>query len=950
MKKNYLKIALCAALLCGATLSGNAIKAKPGLLPMQQPDGSTLMVQLMGDENMHFYLTEDGYLLDLADNGTFYYATTDAQGMPVRSQIKATAPNLRDAAARRYLDAVQMPAVLKTLEKRSLGIEKKSAKMTARAFEKATAQNGVMRGPGLFTDGRYPVTGDQKGLVILVEYKDIKMTLTNPKDYFTRMLNEPGFNLWNGTGSAKDFYEENSNGQFRPTFDVYGPITLSQNRSYYGGNGWGGNDSNPEVMAIEACQQLDATVDFTQYDRDGDGYIDNVYIFYAGRGEASGGPAESVWPHSWNVTAGTSTPYVFDGVRLDRYACSNEYEGSRPDGVGTFIHEFSHVMGVPDLYATSYTSSFTPGRWSCMDVGPYNNNGITPPLYGAFERYALSWMEPLPVESPVNATLEPIGTNKAGIVKTASNNEFFLLENRQQTSWDKYIPGHGMLIWHVDFKESVWNTNKVNNTPEHQYVDIEEADNIQSESTRAGDAFPGTANVRSFTDDTKPSMRTWANQALGTPITDIAESAQGIITFKVKGGSTTPLQVPVALEADDFSDTSFVAKWTLIPDADFALTVYTKDENGTKNYLFQDKNVGRVAEYYVGGLQAGNEYFYTVRMGTGWEYSDASNEINVFTGKAPLNKLRVEATDADNVTETSFTAHWNTLEDAENYELTVFTKEPTGFFHQTCDFTGGADGLPEGWSTNTGNYYNMASFAGKAVPALRMGADKCYLTTSPVTDDIKRVSFWHRGSSTSASDVINVEVKKADGTWTTVASVPVITTSGGVVTDIDVNMPGSTCVRLMFMRNGGKGSLAIDDVDVSHGVDLEDTPLPAYNAVPAGNVNNAEVEGLTPGTTYYYTLTATAGALRSRQGNVATVTTLPAMSGINNTAVAASAVKLIANGRTVTVEAPATMPVRIYEPTGRTAAAGITGRAITLGTAGVYIVNVGGQNFKVLVK
>ena len=163
-----------------------------------------------------------------------------------------------------------------------------------------------------------------------------------------------------------------------------------------------GNDQRPEEMIIEACQMLDDTVDFSEYDRDGDGYIDNVFVFYAGRGEASGGASDTVWPHSWDITAATSVPYVFDGVRLDRYGCSNEWEVDRPDGVGTFVHEFSHVMGLPDLYATKYTGAFTPGAWSAMDYGPYNNDGCTPPLYSAFERYSLGWIEPLPIDGPVN--------------------------------------------------------------------------------------------------------------------------------------------------------------------------------------------------------------------------------------------------------------------------------------------------------------------------------------------------------------------------------------------------------------------------------------------------------------------------------------------------------------------------------------------------------------------
>ena len=140
-------------------------------------------------------------------------------------------------------------------------------------------------------------------------------------------------------------------------------------------------------MVIEACRQLNPEIDFSQYDLDNDQYIDNVFIFYAGQGEASGGSSDCVWPHSWEVEiAEMGSQHIFDNVHLNRYACSNEWElsalgyGYRPVGIGTFIHEFSHVMGLPDLDSTQYVEdTFTPGAWSVMDYGPYNNYGCTPP-------------------------------------------------------------------------------------------------------------------------------------------------------------------------------------------------------------------------------------------------------------------------------------------------------------------------------------------------------------------------------------------------------------------------------------------------------------------------------------------------------------------------------------------------------------------------------------------
>ena len=502
-----------------------AVPAKPGLITVRQADGTELLVRIIGDEHHHYYLTEDGHLL-INDHDTYYYGDVNAAGAIVSSHIVARPAASRSAEAVSFLNSVDATRVKAALSR------KRAAAAPSRV---------PMRNVGLFDTG-FPSKGDQKGLVILVEYTDVKFTHKTPLDYFSRMLNEDGFSDYGGTGCAAEYFRESSMGQFRPQFDVYGPITLSNKMSYYGGNDSDGNDKYPWKMVTEACQQLDATVDFSEYDRDGDGYIDNVFIFYAGRGEASGGSANTVWPHSWNITAADSRSYVFDGVRLDRYACSNEWEGSRPDGVGTFIHEFSHVMGLPDLYATDYSTAFTPGEWSVLDYGPYNNDGCTPPIYSIYERYALGWIEPTVIDGPATIRLDNVMENKGCIIPTKRANEFFLLENRQQTGWDTFIPGHGMLVWHVDYNSYIWAQNTVNNNASHQYVDLEEADNIRSDYTRAGDAFPGTSKVTSFTDTTTPSMKTWTGAKLNLPITDIAET-DGIITFNVAGGAVQGQQL-----------------------------------------------------------------------------------------------------------------------------------------------------------------------------------------------------------------------------------------------------------------------------------------------------------------------------------------------------------------------------------------------------------------------
>ena len=431
---NIAKKLIIVAIAAGFVVPAGAVIAKRGVRTVTQPDGTTLRIQKTGDEHNHLTLTEDGIVLYEKD-GVFTYALPGETGRPVSTGVTA-----RNAEARTGAEK----AVAVSLD----DFVEQVAAMPVRAglMSRKAAQSGM----GL-CENSFPVKGEVRSLVILVEYADVKFTLENAGQYFTDMLTKPGFNEYGGTGSALDYFTENSAGEFTPRFDVYGPVTLKHNRSYYGANDpLTDEDVRPEEMVIEACEQLDSIVDFRVYDTNGDRMIDNIFIFYAGQGEASYGPAESVWPHSWDVR-GTGTVYTFDGVALTTYGCTNEWERNRPDGVGTFVHEFSHVMGLPDLYDTNGVLTCTPGSWSALDYGPYNNNGCTPPNYGAYERNALGWVEPKILDKPEDVTLPEISQNVFGLIPTEKDSEFFLLENRQRRGWDKYLPGHGMFIWHVDY-------------------------------------------------------------------------------------------------------------------------------------------------------------------------------------------------------------------------------------------------------------------------------------------------------------------------------------------------------------------------------------------------------------------------------------------------------------------------------------------------------------------
>ena len=290
-------------------------------------------------------------------------------------------------------------------------------------------------------------------------------------------------------GSVRQYFINQSCGQYQPQFDVVGPFTVSKDMSYYGSNDSQGNDKHPEIMVQEACELAhEAGVDFSQYDNNNDGKVDFVYVLYAGFGEADGGPATTIWPHSFHLSyAGVSLR--LDGKTVDLYACSSElnYVSKKRAGIATFCHEFSHVLGLPDLYTTNSAKHKTCGAWDIMDYGQYNNDGNTPPSYSGYERMFFGWTTPRVINQPLNVTIKELQANNDVCVMTSSGefsgkgNDpnptiFYVLEYRQQVGWDKYIKGHGLMITKINYTFNKWSGNTVNNSAASMGVDIIEAD------------------------------------------------------------------------------------------------------------------------------------------------------------------------------------------------------------------------------------------------------------------------------------------------------------------------------------------------------------------------------------------------------------------------------------------------------------------------------------------
>lgn len=566
---------LCLA-LASVILGADAKRARRDIMTVNQPDGTSLQIKKVGDEFIHFITDVDGSILYRDEDGFYTYGNIDDTGAVVSTGIRPGS-GAKDSNPIVNIKDVDIPALV---EKRDVA-RRIATTLTADPRTSTRRHAAPQSGIGL-SSTTYPRTGSPKGLIILVQYSDVKFTLSNPASYFKEMINGTNFTQYGGTGSALAYFTEQSGEKFKPSFDVYGPVTLPNNRKYYGGNDRWGDDQNPHLMVTHAIDILDKDVDFSQYDTDGDGLIDNVYVFYAGQGEASYGSEDTVWPHSWDVREAGVKKKV-DGVTVAHYACSNEWEYNRPDGVGTFVHEFSHVMGLPDLYHTTQQVYYTPSEYSVLDYGPYNNDGRTPPNYSAYEKNAMGWYEPIMMDSPMSVTLDPISTGQFGLIPTSKNTEFFLLENRQLEGWDAYIPNHGMLIWHIDYVASVFENNVVNNTKNHQYVDIVEANNNPDGSnatTMKGWTFPGTTGKKEFTSTTVPALKDWNGKAIDLPVTEITESG-GLISFKVAGGVALASPAPYV---DGLANQGyFIASWDPIDGAtDYLLTVFVESlDNGT---------------------------------------------------------------------------------------------------------------------------------------------------------------------------------------------------------------------------------------------------------------------------------------------------------------------------------------------------------------------------------
>ena len=921
-------VALCGGVAMGAP-------ARPGIIERELPDGSTLSLNLRGDESHHQYFSLDGYPVMESADGYFYYGTLSTQGRIESSDIRVSNIESRDNHEKAFISGLDRELLISSLNH--------DLKRNARAKHAPQPQRS-----------NYPTIGEQHALVVLVEYTDCKFSVENPQQAFYNMMNEENYNFDGATGSARQYFENASDGKFKPTFDVIGPITLSHDVSYYGGNTAYG-DARPEEMAIEACQLIDDTVDFNLYDNNKDGFIDNVYVFYAGLGEASGGNSNTVWPHSWDIYDVLGKRFEFDGLVLNHYACSNEIYNGKIEGIGTFCHEFSHVLGLVDEYSTSYTSSFVPGNYSTLCYGCYNNDSKTPAGYTLYQKYELGWSTPIEIGEPAQLELQPLVTSNTGyILRTSNPNEYFLLENRQLESWDAYIPGHGMLIWHIDYEESAWYYNQPNDNPSHQHIDIEEADNILTEDTRDGDTFPGTYGITSFTDETRPSSISWDYEMMNKPITDIRE-VDGIIYFQISGG--IPMDKIEGLSVSDITPVSAVVAWNKMNAADgyyLCLQEVTAEGNiAVEGYEKMD--VADANSVVLSNLRPSTDYSVSIIAYNKFQDSEPCDAV-VFTTLEPTFDMYIPvALEATEVGETSFIANWETLDKAQTYYLNVYNKDRGEAEVATADFTGGIKELPEGFTTTSSATYANESYSGAAVPSLRMTNDRVYIESPKFADDIRSFSFWHRGVGKSEENYIVIYVYN-DNQWKEYDRISVSADEGGVTYNVEEGKlfrqygSDSHAIKLEFIKNNN-GSLALDDFCINHGGEVIPRYFGDFDGKDMASALTAEVVGLVNDQDYYYTVFASDGQLRSLLSNEVYVHTLDdsSVEAVDNSALRISAADGILSIR----GDKALGMVSIYDMTGRLIArfdTQVAEASVAVAQGGVYIVCVDGKSSKVMVR
>ena len=736
-----------------------------------------------------------------------------------------------------------------------------------------------------------PRSGKVRVPVILVNFTDLKFTMDTPVAKFTDFYNGAGGTNPNATGSVREYFLAASDSILDLEFEVFGPYTLKRNVAYYGANTSSSHMTNGRDLVLEAANlAYKAGVDFSQFDADNDGYIDNLSIVTAGYNEAEGASEDMIWPHY----SALSNSDVYSGKKVRGYLMISEYRGSggkQQAGIGTYCHEFGHALGLPDLYDTKNSARYTVGHWDIMCSGSYNNMGCTPPCYSAFERFVMGWQTPVQLKEVGDYVLEPmLESGVAYLIAKEEHNmsalkpsptEYFLIENRQAVGWDAKkdaLVSTGLLVSHITFNSSAWDRNTFNNNTILGYAIVSASENNPTKST-AGDVFPGKGQVYSWV----PTMNDGTELA-SHQLQSIREMNDLSIRF-----SYGPLSGDgIYLSRDELP--------MLVTTYETGPVVYdtAQVEVMVKNLPNDTLQIYSTNNYFEFSVDSGATWVRYPKMLSYALPNDSICSLSLCVRHSPVRKscderagfitiesmktLRLqqlelsgyaprpiyieqpEMLEADNVSTTSFTAHWVGQEDAEYYYLTLFSmRDEKQVNVQNFDaFTDKAGVSNAGWSSN---FVRTTSVVSESKNAVLFNVTGEELVSKEYVIAPNQIRFWLSnnyvavGNETVGGKLL-LEGRCADGNWKEIAKLRVTNATRDLVKKYNLSAEdGMVQFRFTYTHDGGSGGTALDGWETHTDKTIQYVYKGTDFEMPVGT-NSAIFNNLQPNTTYYYAVQA----------------------------------------------------------------------------------------------